>query len=228
MGREQIIRFREKATVFFRHARQCATGEPVKVRILVGLFLIAAVFMATHTAITAKNASLHLKLQHDFRNAQVSVWVDNDLAYSGKITGSIKKRFGLIPTDSAQGNLSQIIPVRSGQRNIRLRIEPDDSAIQEDSISGDFSNDTERDLAASARHSGLSMSWQGTGTALVETSANFGWLSRYAGSLFLTITGSIISALVGYAIKELPARLRPSSDSATKTESLPSVELSTD
>ena len=228
MGREQIIRFREKAAVFFRHAGQCVAGVPAKVRILLGLLFIAALLMAMPTAITAKNASLHLKLQHDFRNAQVSVWVDNDLAYSGKITGSIKKRFGLIPTDSAQGNLSQIIPVRSGQHNIRLRIEPNDGAMQEESIRGDFSNHTERDLAASARHSGLSMSWQGTGTALVETSANFGWLSQYAGSLFLTITGSIISALVGYAIKELPARLRPSSDSATKTESLPSAELSTD
>jgi hypothetical protein len=222
------IRFRERVALFFRHARQFVADVPVKVRILLGLFLIAALFMAIHTAITAKNASLHVKLQHEFRNAQVSVWVDDDLAYSGKITGSTKKRFGLIPTDSVQGNLSQIIPVRSGQRNIRLRIEPDDSPMQEDSIRGDFSNHTERDLTVSARHSKLSISWQGTGTPLIETSANFEWLSQYAGSLFLTITGSIISALAGYAIKELPERLRSASDSAPKTESRPSVELSTD
>jgi len=225
MDREETIRFREKALLYFRHARQFAAGVPVRVRILLGLFLIAALFMAIHTAITAKNASLHLRLQHDFRNAQVWVWVDDDLAYSGRITGSTKKRFGLIPTDSVQGNLSQIIPVRSGQHNIRLRIEPDDAAMQEDSISGDFSDHTERDLTVFARHSGLSISWQGT--ALVA-SANFGWLSQYAGSLFLTITGSIISALAGYAIKELPARLRSSSDSAPNTEPRPSVELSTD
>ena len=225
MDREETIRFREKAVLFVRHALRFAVGVPVKVRVLLGLFLIAALFMAIHTAITAKNASLHLRLQHDFRNAQVSVWVDDDLAYSGRITGSTKKRFGLIPTDSVQGNLSQIIPVRSGQHNIRLRIEPDDAAMQEDSISGDFSDHTERDLTVFARHSGLSISWQGT--ALVA-SANFGWLSQYAGSLFLTIIGSIISALAGYAIKVLPARLRSSSNSDPKTESLPSVELSTD
>jgi hypothetical protein len=228
MDREETIRFREKALLLFRHARQFAAGVPVKIRILLGLFLIAALFMAIHTAITAKNASLHLRLQHDFRNAQVSVWVDDDLAYSGRTTGSTKKRFGLIPTDSVQGNLSQIIPVRSGHRNIRLRIEPDDGAMQEDSISADFSDYIERDLTVSARHSGLSISWQGTGTALVEASSNFGWLSQYAGSLLLTITGSIISALAGYAIKELPALLRTSSDSASNTESRPSAELSTD
>jgi len=227
MDQEQTMGLRAKTVLFFRHARQCAADVPVKVRILLGLFLIAALFMAIHTAITAKNANLHLRLQHDFRNAQVSVWVDDDLAYSGKNTGSTRKKFGLIPTDSAQGNLSQIIPVRSGQHNIRVRVEPDDATMQEDSISGDFSNHTERDLTVSARHSGLAISWQGTGTARVAA-ANFGWLSQYESSLFLTITGAIISARAGNAIKELPARFRSSSDSAPNTESRPSVELSTD
>src|SRR6266852_8014824 len=224
MNPRHMTLLREKAVLFY----QRAAGIPVNARIMFGLFLAAGVLMAIHTAFTAKDASLHLKLQHDFRDAQVSLWVDDTLAYSGKITGSTRKKFGLIPTDSVQGNLSQIIPVRSGQHNIRLRIEPDDAAMQEDSISGDFSDHTERDLTVFARHSGLSISWQGTGTALVEPSANFGWLSQYAGSLFLTITGSIISALAGYAIKELPARLRSTSDSAPTTVSRPSAELSTD
>jgi hypothetical protein len=207
---------------------QRAADIPVKARIIFGLFLVAAVLMTIHTARTAKDASLHLKLEHDFRDAQVSVWVDDDLAYSGKITGSTRKKFGLIPTDSAQGNLSQIIPVRSGEHDIRLRIEPDDTTMQEDSIHGDFSDHTERELAVSARHSGLSLSWQATNRAPVESSSTFGWLSQYAGSLLLTITGSIMSALAGYAIKELPSRLRSTSDSALKTESQSSVGVSTD
>src|SRR6266851_4634474 len=226
MDAQHMAQVREKAALFYERARQCAGRVPVKARIILALFLVAAVFMAIHTALTAKDASLHFKLQHEFRNARVSVWVDDDLAYSATIAGSTKKKFGLIPTDSVQGNLSQIIPVRSGQHDIRLRVEPDDATMQEDSISGNFSNHTERDLIVSARHSGLSISWQGIGMAPVEASANFGWFSQYAGSLLLTIAGSIISALAGYAIKELPARLRPSSDSAPKTESLPSVELS--
>jgi len=41
-----------------------------------------------------------------------------------------------------------------------------------------------------------------------------------------TITGSIVSALAGYAIKELPSRLRSTSDSAPKTESRESVGVS--
>lgn len=217
-------RFQLRVKVALLYKR--ATSIPVKARIIFGLFLVAAVFLAIHTALTTKDASLHLKLQHEFRNAQVSVWVDDNLAYAGKITGSTKKKFGLIRTNSAQGNLSQIMPVRAGQHNIRLRIEPDDAAMQEDSIRGDFSNHTERDLAVAARHSGLWLSWQGTGRA-AETSANFDWLLPYAGSLLLTITGSIMSALAGYAIKELPSQLRSTSDSAPKTGQS-SVRVSTD
>ncbi len=217
-----MIPLREKAVLLYQRAARI----PVKARFIFGLFLLAAVFLAIHTALTAKDASLHLKLQHSFRSAQVSVWVDGDLAYAGKVTGSIRKKFGLIPTDSVQGNLSQIVPVRAGQHNIRLRIEPDDAAMQEDSISGGFSDHSERDLAVSARRSGMSLSWQGTGSAPVETSVNFDWILPYAGSLLLTITGSIMSALAGYAIKELPSRLRSPSDSAPKTESRESVGVS--
>ena len=50
----------------------------------------------------------------------------------------------------------------------------------------------------------------------------------FPSPLILTITGSIMSALAGYAIKELPARLRSTSDSAPKTESPSSVGLSVD
>jgi hypothetical protein len=102
--------------------------------------------------------------------------------------------------------------------------------MQEDSIRGDFAARAERisrRLDVTARHSGLSLSCMGH-TAPVERSSMFGWLSQYAGSLILTITGSVMSALAGYAIKELPARLRSTSDSAPKTESPSSVGLSVD
>lgn len=221
---QHIVRLRDKAALLY----QRAAGIPIKARIIFALFLVAAVSLAIHTALTAKDASLHLKLHHDFRNAQVSVWVDDDLAYVGKIAGSTRKKFGLIPTDSAQGSLSQIIPVHAGQHNIRLRVEPDDTASQEERIRGDFPDHTERDLSVSAMHNGLSLSWQGTDRAPIEPSGSFDWLWPYAGSLLLTITGSIMSALAGYAIRELPARLRSASDCTPKTESRSSVAVSAD
>jgi hypothetical protein len=218
MNREHIAQLRAQAALFYQHARQLAARVPVKARVVLAMFLAAALLMAVHTALTAKDASLHLKLQHGFHNAQISVWVDGDLAYSGKVTGSTKKKFGLIPTDSVQGSLSQIIPVRSGLHKVRVRIEPDDATMQEDGISGDFAHNSERDLSVSARQSGLLLSWLGTSVAPDDSSSSFGWFSRYASSLLLTIGGSILSALTGYAIKELPGRLRPTSESAPKAE----------
>jgi hypothetical protein len=221
MNQESLAQLRAKAGSLYQQARLGVERVPVKARVLLGLFLVAALLMAIHTALTAKDANLHLKLQHCFRDAQLSVWVDGDLAFSGKVTGSTKKKFGLIPTDSVQGSLSQIIPVRSGQHNVRVRIEPDDAATQEDSTSGDFARNTEKELLVSARRSSLSLSWQGIGSAPVETSSSFAWISRYAGSLFLTLAGSIMSALAGYAIRELPARFRSTSDATPKAESVP-------
>jgi hypothetical protein len=218
MNREYLTLLHAKMAFLYHHARQWALRLPVKARVVLGLFLAAALLMAMYTALTAKDATLHLRLQHSFHNAQVSVWVDGDFVYSGKVSGSIRKKFGLIPTASAQGSLSQLIPVRSGQHSVRVRIEPDDATMQEESIRGDFTHNTGRDLSVSARRSGLSMSWQGTGSAPVETSSSLGWFSRYAGSFFLTIAGSIMSALTGLAIRELPARLRSPSDSAPKAE----------
>jgi len=218
MSEEHITQPRTKSALFYERAWRWTTRIPVKARVVLGLFLVAAVLLAVHTAVTAKDASLHLKLQHGFHNAQVLVWVDSDLAYSGRVSGSTKKRFGVIPTVSVQGSLSEVIPLRSGQHKVSVRIEPDDATMQEDSISGYFDRDTQRDLSVSAQQSGLSLSWLGTSVVPAETPSSFGWFSRYAGSLLLTIGGSIVSALTGYAIKELPARFRPTSESAPKVE----------
>lgn len=218
MKSRHIFQLRAKAASLWQQARKVTAHLPMKARIVTGLFLAAAVLMAVYTAVTAKDSSLHLKLQHAFHSAQVSVWVDDDLAYSGTVTGSTKKRFGFLPSDSVQGSLSQIIPLRSGKHTIRVRIAPDDASAQDDTIIGDFARNGSRDLSVSGRHSGLSLAWQGTSGAEAETSSTFAWISRYAGSLLLTVAGSIISALTGFVIKALPARLRSNTDLDPKAE----------
>jgi hypothetical protein len=78
-----------------RAARKQLARMPAKAQLMLGIFLFAAVLMGLHTALSGKDASLHLELQHDFRSADLSVWIDGDLAYSGKLIVSLKKRFGL-------------------------------------------------------------------------------------------------------------------------------------
>lgn len=188
-----------------RQVREWLARIPAKAQIVLGLFLVAAVLLAVHTAMASKDASLHLSLQHAFRSADVSVWIDGDLAYSGKLKGSIKKKFGLIP-GSVQGRLSEIVPVSAGIHQIRVCVVSEDGTTQQDSLSGDFARNSERELSVSARPSGLSLAWLARNTAGSSTSQ--GWFARYAGALFMTIAGSIISAITGFALRELPGHIR--------------------
>jgi hypothetical protein len=201
-----------------RHYEQCRNWfarVPAMARIVFGLFLFAAVLLVLHTAMSGKDASLHLTLQHGFRSADVSLWIDGDLSYSGKLRGSTKRKFGLIP-GAVHGSLSEIVPVSAGSHQIRVRVESEDGSTQQDSLTGEFARNTERELSVSASPNRLSLAWLATHAP--GPSSGTGWLARYAGAVFLTIGGSIISALTGFALRELPAYLRERQNSGPKVQ----------
>src|SRR5258708_39579001 len=119
MDWESRARIRAQASQCYDRSRAWLARLPVKARIILVLFLVAAVLMALHTASTGKDASLHLTLQHGFRSADFSLWIDGNLAYSGKLRGSTKKKFGLIP-GSVYGRLSEIVPVSAAPTRVRV------------------------------------------------------------------------------------------------------------
>ena len=180
---------------------------PLTGRLAIGLLVVFASLIAVHQAMVPKDVTLRLKVQHSFRSGQLWVWVDDDLAYSGKLNGTMKKKFGLIP-DSIQGSLSETLQVPSGTHRVTVRASAEDGTVQEDKISGEFAHNSQRTLSVSARHSDLSLSWQGSPSSLPEPESGSSWYSKYASSLFLTAAGSIISALTGFALKEIPSQLR--------------------
>ena len=192
--------------LWWRKIRVQARALPTKAWIVLGLFLVAALFMGLHTAYAAKDSTLHLKVQHGFRSALLSVWIDGDLAYSSKLTGSMKKKLGLIP-ESVQGNLSQTIPLPSGNRELRVRVETPDGSVQEQTITAQFVSNGERTLFVIAKRTDFSMNWQDLPVPVAESASVLGWMARYTGTLLITAAGSIISALTGYAIRELPKQL---------------------
>jgi hypothetical protein len=192
----------------------CLFGKvPLTGRLAAGLLIVFAILVGVHQAFIPKDVTIRLKVQHSFRSGQLWVWVDDDLAYSGKLNGTMKKKFGLIP-DSIQGNLSETLQIPAGSHRLTVRASAEDGTVQEDKISGDFARNSQRTLSVSARHSDLSLSWQGAANTLPEPESGSSWYSKYASSLFLTAAGSIISALTGFALKEIPNQLR-SRESAT-------------
>ncbi len=179
---------------------------------MLGLFLLAALLMALHTAYWGKDASLRLKVQHSLRSGQISVWVDGELAYSGSLVGNSKRKFGVIPT--VQGSLSETLPVATGTHQIKVQVVSDGGA-RESTINGDFAHNGQRGLSVTATRDDLSLNWQPLNSqslssqpqAVGAESSGQGWFSRYAGTLVMTVAGSIISALAGFALRELPKHL---------------------
>ena len=180
---------------------------PAKAWIVFGLFLIAALLMAIHTAIATKDSSLRVKIQHSFRTAQLSVWVDDDQVYSGKLYGTSKKKLGVV-WEAAQGSFSDTFPVSSGDHQVRVRVAADDGTVQEDALRGNFVRENQLTLSAVAHHDQLSMSWQAAAAPAPESpTQTTSWIVRYAGSLLVTLAGSIVSAMVGYVLREFGGRL---------------------
>ena len=212
-----------------------AARLPGKALVVLGVFLLVAGVMALHTALTRKDSSLRLKVEHNFRSAQLWVWLDDDEVYSGRLIGSgktIESAKPIVPrrplhsrkkrqiewVESVEGSLSETFMVSSGPHEVRVRVANEENgSVQENAVRGDFLSDGLRTLSVVARGNDVLMNWQGENQATASApnpvsgpaKAPEGWLQRYAGSVFVSVIGSIISAVTGYAIRELPRKIKP-------------------
>ena len=219
MAREPNPEPRTRLAVIETRVLRWVRRVPAKAWIVFGLFLLAALFMAIHTAVTTKDSSLRVKVQHSFRAAQLSVWVDDDLVYSGRLYGTAKKKLGVV-WEQAQGSFSDTFPVSTGSHQVRVRVAADDGTVQEDAIRGIFARENQLTLSAIAHHDQLSMGWQGAATPTPDSSGSGGsWPVRYAGSLMITLAGSIVSAVVGYILREVAGRFVPRPQAALASRS---------
>lgn len=207
MEQEHMAGFRDRTAAWCKHAEAQLARVPVKLQVIGALLLLAGFFTAVYTAIGNRDSTLRLKVQHSFRSGEMQVFIDDDRFYSGKLIGASKKK--LLFGESVQGNLSETLQVPSGSHRIRVRMASDDGTVQEDSINGDFARNSGRTLLVTARHSDIGLNWQGALASPPDPPpASSGWFTRYASTLLLTAAGSIISALTGYAVRELPGHLR--------------------
>jgi hypothetical protein len=168
----------------------------------------AAFVIALLPHLAGGSASLKVQMQHSFRSAQVAVWVDGNLAASEHITGSQRRRFGLLPAGIG-GNFSRLLQVSAGRHTVKVRVTSEEGYDNSGSITGDFPQDSQVSLQISPRRSGdLGMSWQGTSTM---ADAGPAWYVKYTSSLLMTAVGSLVSALMAYVVKELPNLMRRTS-----------------
>ena len=217
MDQQRTAELRAWAESLCRQGREQLKKVPLTVQVVAAFFLVAVLLMGIYTAIGSRDATMRLKVQHSFRSAQLQVWVDDSTVYSGHLVGSARKKYGLLP--EVQGSLSETLAVPAASHQVKVRVTADDGTIKEDTIEAEFSRNTQRTLSVFAHRGDLSLNVQGSvvGSTPESSPASSSWFTRYASTLMLTAAGSIISALTGYAVRELPGHLRARQAGASQT-----------
>ena len=161
--------------------------------------------------LTGKSATLKLTCTHGLRSGEIAVWADDQLVYSGKLSGTGKKRFGLFggKTPLIAGKpatFTQTVKVPDGPHKLRVQV-VGEGYDQSKSISMNFSPDTQSTISINALSRNLQVSWKDT--QFTPAGAETPWYMRYGKALFITVFGSIISAVMGMVVKELLEKFRP-------------------
>lgn len=90
-------------------------------------------------------ATLRLRVEHRFQQAEVFVWVDDKLAYDQTVGGVVKKR--MVVFKGVEGYQSDWVRVAAGEHRIRVRVHAtDDSYDQTGTIAGSLPQEGERQL----------------------------------------------------------------------------------
>jgi serine/threonine protein kinase len=114
-------------------------AEAVPVNISAILSATPALMRTPIEAATAgKPTSLQLALQHNFAQAVISVWVDDQLAFSGIAHGAAKKRLFVL-RGNIEGKELHEIRLLSGAHEIKVRVHtPDSQYDSSGSVRGNF------------------------------------------------------------------------------------------
>jgi hypothetical protein len=86
---------------------------------LAGAALFLALFVFGSIG-PAKTAKLEIRCVHSFATADLLVWIDDKLAYETALTGTVRKRLGLIKT--VQGSFLDSVATVPGKHLIRVRV----------------------------------------------------------------------------------------------------------
>src|SRR6266571_2005567 len=130
------VHWRELAQKALHIVRAIIHKHPVGCVFGLALVILA---IAVRLIAPAGSATLHLKMQHSFRSAKVSVWVDDKLSYSGQTSGGMKRRLGVIPTTTVSGSFAHVVEVPAGVRVLRVQVSaPGEGYDHTSKIAGDF------------------------------------------------------------------------------------------
>jgi hypothetical protein len=180
---------------------------PSRAYLLVLLLVSAIALFSWRFSILGETATLKLKVQHSFKAADITVFVDGESRYSGKLTGTSKRRFGF--RNNAEGTFSHTFHLHPGRHVVRVQVKsPSDGYSETNELTLEIGPDKERQLAVTAdrRSPTLRMAAQTPESVAIDSTPS--WYQSYFTSLSLTLSGTVVSMLFGYLIQQLVGLFR--------------------
>lgn len=170
---------------------------------LLGLLVIVLAYSGWRMFAASQAATLKIQGQHSFRQAELAVWIDGDLAQKFDLAGSARKHFGF--TSSVQGSFAKTLHVPAGEHTIRIVIGvPAEGYEKASEMAGDFEAKSEHTLYVNAerRSSGPSLSWRDAVTLPKAPNNSLPGYAKVVTSFLFTIGGSMLSAVIGFLVQE--------------------------
>ena len=171
-----------------------------RARTALSLGLLAAVLLGLSAAVFLPSATLQLVCRHDFRSADLTVSIDGEVVHTQALTGATRKLFGVL--ERTEGSYATTLSVGAGRHVVGVRFRAP-GYDRTRSIEGEFSRGKESTLSVDAVR-GLSLAWRaaGSGGSAADPPSASSSFFKYAGSIVMTIFGSIVSASIGVLVQD--------------------------
>jgi serine/threonine protein kinase len=111
--------------------------------------------------VVVPDSTLQLAVQHQFKEATLSVWIDDKLALTCPLHGGTQKR--LVVFNGVRGTDSETLQVPAGKHIVRLRAQSSDDSISlSRTISAEFVGGADKTLQVTfdKHNSAMRLSWQ--------------------------------------------------------------------
>jgi hypothetical protein len=167
-----------------------------KARLALSLGFLAAILLCVSAYLSLPSSTLRLVCRHDFRSADLTVWIDGSVVHTDTMTGAVKKVWGLL--EKTEGTYSRTLPVTSGKHVVQVRVRGT-GYDRTRSIQADFARGKESTLGIDSGRD-LFLAWR-TPVAGTEPAGGTS-VFRYAGSVLMTIFGSVVSASIGVLVQD--------------------------
>ena len=175
---------------------------------LIALLLVLAIALFTwRFTLLGETATLRLKVQHSFKSADIVIFVDGESRYSGKLSGTSKRRFGF--RNNAEGTFLHTLHLHPGRHLVRVQVKsPSDGYSETNEMMVEIGPDRERQLAVTADRRNPTLRMMAQTTDSMATAAAPTWYQSYFTSLSLTLSGTVVSMLFGYLIQQFVGLFR--------------------